>query len=81
MSNVKKLDSSVKFFDTFRDRVKSQNAYRYLTPGGYLAFETGINQACDVKDIMQANGFENIEILNDVSGIQRVISGTLPQKS
>ena len=59
----------------------SQNAYRYLTPGGYLAFETGINQACDVKDIMQANGFENIEILNDVSGIQRVISGTLPQKS
>ena len=40
-------------------------------------FELGINQSQDVKNIMETNGFKNIEIIKDLAGIDRVISGNL----
>ena len=40
-------------------------------------FELGINQSQDVKNIMKKNGFKNIEIIKDLAGIDRVISGNL----
>ena len=50
---------------------------RILNKDGYLLFELGINQANDVKTIMEENGFSNIEIIKDLAGIERVICGKL----
>lgn len=52
-----------------------QNACEYLNNAGYLMFELGQGQACEVKKIMEQNGYTNITVLEDVSGIKRVISG------
>jgi release factor glutamine methyltransferase len=48
-----------------------------LNIGGYLLFELGINQAQQVNEIMQQAGFKDIEIIKDLSGIDRVICGRL----
>ena len=49
----------------------------WLTDGGKLYFEIGINQVERVKKSMLKNGFENIVILKDYSGIERIIFGEL----
>jgi len=56
--------------------------YRFMcknTPqksGSILAFEVGIGQAKDVAGLMAAADFENIRIIPDLSGIERVVVGT-----
>ncbi len=44
---------------------------------GALAFELGEGQAETVKRLMLENGFDNFRILEDFSGVQRAIIGTL----
>ena len=51
------------------------DAHKVLNKGGYLMFELGIGQSQDVKSIMQQNGFKEIEIIKDLAGIDRVITG------
>lgn len=46
-----------------------------LVPGGLMAFEIGESQGEAVRDIMKAHGFENIEITEDFSGLDRTVSG------
>ncbi len=60
----------------FYERI-SKDAPKILNKNGYLMFELGINQSQDVKNIMEKNGFKNIEIIKDLAGIDRVISGNL----
>lgn len=60
----------------FYEKITAQ-ACNYLNKGGYLAFELGINQAGLVENCMKNNGFIDIEILKDLSGIERVIAGKL----
>lgn len=55
----------------------AKDAPRILNKGGYLLFELGIGQSNDVKSIMEKNGFQNIEIIQDLAGIDRVIVGNL----
>lgn len=55
----------------------TKDAPRILNKGGYLLFELGICQSNDVKSIMEKNGFQNIEIIKDLAGIDRVIVGNL----
>ena len=57
----------------------SCEAPKILNKGGYLIFELGIGQSDDVRSLMLQNGFENIEIIKDLAGIDRVISGVLKQ--
>lgn len=52
----------------------------FLNDGGYLLFELGEGQACDVSKILESNRFSSIEIFKDVTGIERVIQASL-QKS
>ena len=52
-------------------------APQILNKGGYLIFELGMGQSDDVKTILDSNGFKNIEIIKDLAGIDRVISGAL----
>ena len=46
----------------------------FLNDGGYLIFELGINQANDVKRMMEKD-FKNIRIEKDLASIDRVIWG------
>lgn len=55
----------------------TKDAPRILNKGGYLLFELGIGQSNDVKSIMEKNGFQNIKIIKDLAGIDRVIVGNL----
>ena len=48
-----------------------------LTENGMLAFEVGIGQADEVLRIMRHGGFGDVQILRDLNGIPRVVSGTL----
>lgn len=64
-------DDGVEFYKKIIDGAKN-----CLKPKGFIAFELGINQA-DLVQKMLENDFEKIEILNDLSGIKRVISAQL----
>ena len=55
----------------------SKEAYKVLNPKGHIAYEIGLGQCEDVKNILENNGFENIEIEKDLAGIERVISAQL----
>ena len=54
-----------------------EGAKDVLNKGGYLVFELGQGQSEAVENILISNSFENIEILKDLSGIDRVISGKI----
>ena len=47
-----------------------------LLPGGRLYFEVGMGQAEDVRRLMQAQGLEDVQIVNDLHGIPRVVFAT-----
>jgi len=53
-----------------------QNIRTALKKGGLLAFEVGMGQADDVRDIMSAD-FERIGTEKDLAGIERVVYGRL----
>lgn len=50
----------------------------HLNNGGSIAFELGIGQFDDVSRLFNANGFIDIEIYKDLSGIERVITAKYP---
>lgn len=56
-----------------------KKAPEHLNPNGWIAFETGIGEAEEIKKIME-HDFENILIEKDLAGIERVVSGKLKQK-
>ena len=50
---------------------------KFLNKGGYLLFELGINESRDVANLMKDAGFGEIQILKDLSNIDRVIFGKI----
>ena len=54
-----------------------QDAPNILNKNGYILFELGINQAPYVKQILLDNKFKDIEIINDLADIERVILGKI----
>ena len=51
------------------------DAPNFLFDGGFTAVEIGIDQADAVKNLMKKN-FTDIEIIRDLSNIERVVTGT-----
>ncbi len=51
-----------------------ENSKNYLNHNASVAFEIGCFQSDDVKNLMKLNNFRNIEIINDLSGLNRVVS-------
>lgn len=45
----------------------------FLKENGFILFECGIGQAQKIKYLLAENSFGNIEIINDLAGIERVI--------
>ena len=58
----------------FYDRIVALST-KSIMPKGGLFFECHPKFINDVADLLIANGFENVQILNDVSGKQRMVQG------
>ena len=56
-------------------RIITGDAKDHLFKNGTLSFEVGVDEADDVKRIMEENGFTDIKIIKDYSGNDRVVSG------
>jgi len=67
-----KDDRGIEFYEKI-----IQNSPKYLNKGGYLLFELGINESLDVANLMKDAGFGEIQILKDLSNIDRVIFGKI----
>ncbi len=52
----------------------TMEAGNYLKPGGYLIFEIGCHQAEEVKNLLETNGYSKVEVIRDLSGLDRVVS-------
>ena len=63
----------------FYEKITEQ-AGKYLKPGGWLMYEIGCDQGMDVAEIMKKNGFEQIEIKKDLAGLDRVVTGRKMQE-
>src|SRR5208337_3388765 len=57
-------------------RALTQEAHRYLRPGGCLALEVGEGQAGEVLELLRQTGaYQGLETLADYQGIKRVLRG------
>ena len=52
-----------------------QKAFDYLADFGYLLFEIGYKQGKNVLEIMKNFGFKNIDVIQDLAGLDRVVIG------
>lgn len=52
-----------------------RQAAEFLEPGGSLIFEIGCRQAADVSGMLWENGYENVEVIQDLAGLDRVAAG------
>ncbi len=84
-ADVLALDKKVKDFEPISaldGGADGLDFYRFIIDnapimhGGYLVFEVGINQSNQVADLMQ-NRFEDIKIIKDLAGIERVVVGKI----
>lgn len=53
---------------------------KYLKEGGWLFFEIGHDQGDAVKNILITEGLTNIQIIKDLSGLDRIVCGKRPLK-
>ena len=49
----------------------------YLHPNGYLLFEIGFDQGEEVSELMKQAGFQNVKVVKDLAGNDRVVIGGL----
>ncbi len=52
-----------------------EESFDYLKKGGILAFEVGYNQSERIRKLMADKGYENISVVQDLPGINRVVLG------
>ena len=56
-------------------RAVAKGYYDSLHNGGVLAFEVGLGQFEDVSRILEETGYKNVQVRNDLTGIERVVLG------
>lgn len=61
-------------------RIITKEAKKYLKPGGWLLYEIGCSQGKDVSDLLREAGYEKIEVVKDLPGLDRVVVGQVPQR-
>lgn len=52
-----------------------RTAKEYLNTNGYLCFEIGHDQGKSVSELMEQEGFENVRVIKDLAGLDRVVVG------
>jgi len=53
------------------------NAERYLNRQGQIFFEIGCEQGADVSALLSEAGYQNIRVIKDLAGLDRVVCATL----
>lgn len=67
------LDGGEDGLDFYRQIVDQSQIY--LNNNGWLFFEIGYDQGQSVSQLMEKAGYKNIEVLKDLSGMDRVVVG------
>lgn len=67
------LDGGRDGLDYYRRIIPS--ARTFLQPGGWLLVEVGSNQAKDVCEMFRESGYEELQVVNDYAGLERVVLG------
>lgn len=57
-----------------------REAEEYLKPGGILAFEIGYDQGEAVSSLMKKQGYEQIQVVQDLAGLDRCVTGIRNQE-
>ena len=65
-------EDGLKFYRIIADR-----APEYLNNGGMLFLEIGYDQGAEVSALLTAAGFMDVEVIKDLSGLDRVVSGRI----
>lgn len=52
-----------------------EQAKPYLKSGGYLMFEIGYDQGEAVSSLMKQAGYEDVRVIRDLAGLDRVVTG------
>lgn len=55
-------------------------AGEYLNNNGILAFEIGYNQGEAVSGFMKENGYKEVQVLQDLAGLDRVVTGRIKKE-
>lgn len=50
---------------------------KYLSAKGWMFFEIGYDQGVAVSNLLKAEGFEKIEVIKDLAGLDRVVLGKI----
>ena len=58
----------------------TMQAGKYLKNNGILAFEIGYNQGKAVSEFMKENGYEEVQVLQDLAGLDRVVIGRIEKE-
>lgn len=59
----------LKFYRKIIDESKN-----YIQTGGFILFEIGCEQGMDVRNLLEQAGYEDIEIIRDLAGLDRVVA-------
>ena len=59
----------------------AEQAPLFLRGGGLLAMEHGMSQGAQVRDLLQARGFEDVATQRDLAGLERFTHGCWTQES
>ncbi len=57
-------------------RILAEECAKHLTPGGHVYFEIGYDQGAAVKELLDAHGFKDTRVIQDLAGKDRVVCGT-----
>lgn len=57
-------------------RILAEECAKHLTPGGHVYFEIGYDQGTAVKELLDAHGFKDTRVIQDLTGKDRVVCGT-----
>ena len=68
------LDGDADGLKFYREIIK--NANKFLTEKGQIFFEIGCEQGAEVSALLLQNGFENVRVLKDLAGLDRVVCAT-----
>lgn len=71
------LDGGADGLDFYRRLLKESP--EYLTPGGVLLLEIGSDQGAWVQAQMREQGYQKVQIIKDLSGLDRVVLGYVPE--
>lgn len=71
---VSALDGDMDGLKFYREIIK--NAEKYLNRQGQIFFEIGCEQGADVSALLSEKGFQNIRIIKDLAGLDRVVCAT-----